>query len=72
MPAAQAIIAHEFGHPEVARSPLVFPGPELIGDSANVGTGGELLGSRVRNYYLYADADEYKEWESVFEPIVYS
>lgn len=74
VPAAQAIIAHEFGHPAVARSPLVFPGPELIGDAVDVGadgTGGELLGSRVRDYYLYADADEYKEWESVFEPIVY-
>ncbi len=69
VPAARPIIAQEFGDPAVARSPLVFPGAELIGDTVN---GGELLGSRVKNYYVYADADEYGEWESVFEPIVYS
>lgn len=75
VPAARPIIAQQFGDTAVARSPLVFPGPELIGDRVNVGddgTGGELLGSRVRDYYVYADADEYGDWESVFEPIVFS
>jgi spermidine/putrescine transport system substrate-binding protein len=69
VPAARPIVAKRLDDPTVARSPLVFPGPELIGDAVE---GGSLLGSRVRNYYVYADADEYAEWASVFEPVVYS
>lgn len=73
VPAARPIIARRLDDPTVARSPLVFPGPELIGHSVESGDGsGTLLGSRVRDYYVYADADEYAEWASVFEPIVFA
>jgi spermidine/putrescine transport system substrate-binding protein len=71
VPAARPIVAKRLDDPDVARSRLVFPGPELVGHAVEgEGDGGpELLGSRVRNYYVYADPDEYREWASVFEPI---
>lgn len=72
VPAAKRIVARRFGETAVARSPLVFPGPDLIGDPVSVGGDGALLGSRLRNFYVYADAAEYREWASVFEPIVYA
>jgi spermidine/putrescine transport system substrate-binding protein len=75
VPAAKPIVADELGDPVVANSPLVFPGPDLIGElvEGTEGEGGpQLLGSRLRNYYVYADADEYDEWAAVFEPIIYS
>lgn len=80
VPEAKRIIAERFGHPVVAQSPLVFPGRGLIGDPVEIdggdGADGEdgpqRLGSRVRDYYVYANADEYREWASLFEPIVYS
>jgi hypothetical protein len=53
----------------------VFPGPDLIGDPVDgtEGEGGpELLGSRLRDYYVYSDSVEYEEWAALFEPIVYS
>jgi spermidine/putrescine transport system substrate-binding protein len=71
VPDARRIVAKRLDDPEVARSPLVFPGPELIGHAVEGDDGtGELLGSRVRDYYVYADADEYAVWASVFEPII--
>jgi spermidine/putrescine transport system substrate-binding protein len=74
VPAARPIVAGRLGNPEVARSPLVFPRSDLIGDPVDAGGEGpsELLGSRVRNSYVFADAEEYLEWAAVFEPIVYS
>jgi spermidine/putrescine transport system substrate-binding protein len=73
VPAARRIVADRLGDLAVARSPLVFPGSELIGDAVDGATAGQqLLGSRVRNYYVYADAAEYAEWASVFEPIVFA
>ena len=75
VPAAKPIIANELGDPVVAQSPLVFPGPDLIGEpvEGTEGEGGpELLGSRLRDYYIYSDTREYEEWAGLFEPIVYS
>ncbi|HSD48791.1 MAG TPA: spermidine/putrescine ABC transporter substrate-binding protein, partial [Actinomycetota bacterium] len=72
VPAAEEIVRNELDNPEVARSPLVFPGEGIIGHAVGGGDGGqELLGSRVRNYFVYEDPAEYAEWVSVFEPIVY-
>jgi spermidine/putrescine transport system substrate-binding protein len=72
VPAAKPIVASDLGNPAVARSPLVFPGAELIGDAVEgTGAGTELLGSRVHDYYVYADAQDYDAWTAVFEPIVY-
>jgi spermidine/putrescine transport system substrate-binding protein len=64
VPAARPIVAKELDDPEVARSPLVFPGPNLAQGGA--------LGGGVRDYYVYADAAEYGEWVAVFEPVVYA
>jgi spermidine/putrescine transport system substrate-binding protein len=76
VPAAESIVAKRLHDPGVARSPLVFPGPELIGHPVTTGTSGEggqqLLGSRIRNYFVYADADQYRQWTDTFEPIVFS
>jgi spermidine/putrescine transport system substrate-binding protein len=78
VPDAKPIVAKRLGDPEVARSPLVFPGSDLTGDPVEVGgeDGSEgdpaLLGSRVRDYFVYANAEEYAEWAAVFEPIVYA
>ncbi|MGH2635875.1 MAG: polyamine ABC transporter substrate-binding protein [Actinomycetota bacterium] len=72
VPAARPIIAGRLDDPTVARSPLVFPGPDLLGDAVEGGDGSTLLGSRVRDFYVFSDAAEYGEWASVFEPIVYS
>lgn len=66
VPAAKPIVAGELGNPDVARSPLVFPGPDLLGDGVGAG------GFGVRDYYVYADATDYAEWVATFEPIVYS
>jgi spermidine/putrescine transport system substrate-binding protein len=84
VPAAQTIIDQEYGHPEVAYSSLVFPRENLIGYTLQVGggtgvtggigggsTGGTTrLGSRVHDYYVYADEAEYQEWTALFEPVV--
>lgn len=71
VPAAAAIIEEQLGHPEVAQSPLVFPGPELLGKGAEGDGGTESpLGSLVRNYYVYAGADEYQAWADVFGPVL--
>jgi spermidine/putrescine transport system substrate-binding protein len=59
VPAAEPIVARELGSPEVARSPLVFPGEGIVG-------------SGVRDYFVYQDAAQYAEWASIFEPVVYS
>jgi spermidine/putrescine transport system substrate-binding protein len=74
VPAAKPIVAKELHDPDVARSPLVFPGAGLIGDAVPSGTSGgeQLLGSRVRNYYVYSSDDDYREWSDTFEPIVYA
>jgi spermidine/putrescine transport system substrate-binding protein len=71
VPDAKPIVARELGDPEVARSPLVFPGRDLIGRPIDVGGEQELLGSRVRNYYVYESRDEYERWRALFEPIVF-
>lgn len=81
VPAARPIIAKEFGDSEVARSPLVFPGSELLGQLVTLGEAaaeGEtnqttrLLGSRIRHYYVFGSASEYAGWAQTFEPIIYS
>ncbi len=75
VPAAKPIVAKQLDDKAVARSPLVFPGAGLIGHAVEgtTGDGGpELLGSRIRNYYVYADADEYRAWADTFEPIVFA
>ena len=66
VPAARSIVARELDDPDVARSPLVFPRSGILGD------GGDASGSRLRNYYVYADAADYAAWTSVFQPIVFS
>jgi spermidine/putrescine transport system substrate-binding protein len=71
VPAAEAVVAGALGSPEVARSPLVFPGEGIIGHAVEGDAGQELLGSRVRNYYVYESPEDYAEWVSVFEPVVY-
>ncbi len=72
VPAAKPIVAQRLHDPEVAGSPLVFPGPDLVGHAVEGGDQQELLGSRVRNYYVYTDAGAYREWAETFEPIVFS
>lgn len=78
VPAAKPIVAKRLDDPEVARSPLVFPGRDLIGDpvdeegDATTGDEGAVLGSRVRDYYVFGDPAEFAEWTAVFEPVVYT
>jgi spermidine/putrescine transport system substrate-binding protein len=69
VPAAADIVEKRYDDPDVANSPLVFPGRSLSGDP---GSHSGSIGSYVRNYYVYADADEYAEWTSVFQPVIYS
>jgi spermidine/putrescine transport system substrate-binding protein len=69
VPDAAEIVEKRYDDPSVANSPLVFPGNSL-GAAAGSHTGS--LGEHVRNYYVYADADEYAEWTSVFQPVIYS
>jgi spermidine/putrescine transport system substrate-binding protein len=69
VPTAAEIVEKRYDDPTVANSPLVFPGNSLSADpGSHVGS----LGQYVRNYYVYADPDEYAEWTSVFQPVVYS
>jgi spermidine/putrescine transport system substrate-binding protein len=78
VPAAKPIVAKRLDDPEVAQSPLVFPGRDLIGDpvgeqgDATTADDGVVLGSRVRDYYVFGDAAEFAEWAAVFEPVVYT
>jgi len=74
VPAAKPIIAGALDDPTVARSPLVFPGPDLLGDRGDAGGdgGSTLLGARVRDFYVYESAEEYAEWAAVFEPVIYA
>jgi spermidine/putrescine transport system substrate-binding protein len=67
VPAARPVIADDLGDPEVANSPLVFPGPEL----GRLEAGGPGQGGGVRNYYVYRDPREWDHWVNTFLPIVY-
>lgn len=69
VPAASDIIENELGDPVVANSPLVFPN---LGAGGSVAGGSKGLEVPVRNYYIYADPDEYEVWRSIFEPIIYA
>lgn len=80
VPASRPIIANELDDKELARSPLVFPGADILGDRVTYLTRnsqGELerasrfLGSHVRNYYVFEDRRQYQQWKSIFEPITY-
>ena len=72
VPQAREIVATEFGHREVARSPLVFPRAGIAGTVVEGGDGTELLGSRIRDYYVYANPAEFVEWASIFEPVIFA
>jgi spermidine/putrescine transport system substrate-binding protein len=71
VPSAAPVVAGALGSPEVARSPLVFPGEGITGHAVEGDAGQELLGSRVRNYYVYENPEDYAEWVSIFEPVVF-
>jgi spermidine/putrescine transport system substrate-binding protein len=59
VPAAKRIVAEEFGDVAVARSPLVFPGPDVSATTL------------TRDYYVFADQAEFGDWVGTFQPIVY-
>jgi spermidine/putrescine transport system substrate-binding protein len=72
VPAAEEIVARELDDPEVARSPLVFPGEGVVGRVVDGPDGPELVDSRVRNYVVFEDRAGYESWAELFEPIVFS
>lgn len=79
VPSAQRIIANQFDNEPVANSPLVFPGEGLLGKQVTLQTRGSdgewhttsfLTGTRLKNYYLFRGAEERREWERTFAPVV--
>jgi spermidine/putrescine transport system substrate-binding protein len=58
VPAAADIIAEELGHPEIAQSPLVFPGPDVA--------------EKARTYYTFRSGEDLQQWNDTFRPIVIS
>ncbi len=56
VPAARDIIANELNDPEVAKSPLVFPTPEMVAIS--------------KAYYSFKDNEEVQTWNDTFLPLV--
>ena len=60
VPEAKQIVAEDLGDPDVANSPLVFPGDDLA------------AGGRVNDYPVFADGAAFDEWVGTFQPIVYA
>ncbi|HVF09033.1 MAG TPA: spermidine/putrescine ABC transporter substrate-binding protein [Actinomycetota bacterium] len=58
VPAAERIIARRFDHPEVARSPLVFPSVESMGPDGP-----------YREYRVFEGEEEAETWNSIFGSI---
>ncbi|MFB3739798.1 MAG: spermidine/putrescine ABC transporter substrate-binding protein, partial [Candidatus Velamenicoccus archaeovorus] len=78
VPASRSIIADVFHDQPVADSPLVFPGRDLLGEpwsylapdaEGRLEKHTTFLNSRLRNYYVFGDAAEYRAWRRLFEPI---
>jgi spermidine/putrescine transport system substrate-binding protein len=79
VPEAERIIRDVLGDEEVANSPLVFPGEDLVGDTVEwegINPQGEpvertlLVGSRFRYYPVFDELVSQREWERIFGPIV--
>ncbi len=69
VPAAREVVADRLHDPKVARSDLVFPSTELIGESSQSGaTFG--AGTPLRYYPRLATAEERSAWRGVFAAIV--
>ena len=60
VPEAKEIVAEDLDDPQVARSPLVFPGEDVSTET------------RVRDYRVFADDAEFADWVAIFQPIVYA
>jgi spermidine/putrescine transport system substrate-binding protein len=58
VPEAKAIILNDLEDPDVANSPLVFPGPAV--DKVS------------HNFHVFKSYDEYTEWNSIFNPVIQS
>ena len=56
VPDAQQVIADQFDDPSVARSPLVFPGPDID--------------AKARSYRVFRNTGEFDSWNSTFNPIM--
>jgi spermidine/putrescine transport system substrate-binding protein len=58
VPAAKQVIAKALDDPSVANSPLVFPT--------------KAMDAKARDYYTFKNYDEFKTWNSIFDPIIQS
>jgi spermidine/putrescine transport system substrate-binding protein len=58
VPEAKQIVAEDLDDPEVANSPLVFPGEQVAREG-------------VRDYPVFANSDAFNEWVRLFQPIVF-
>ena len=79
VPGAQRIVRDVLGDEQVADSPLVFPGEDLLGEAVTedwLNDDGEtverttLVGSSFRSYPVLAQPESQRVWERIFGPIV--
>jgi spermidine/putrescine transport system substrate-binding protein len=70
VPAAKPIVARELGDPATARSPLVFPNADILGERVSTASGDLYVGSPLRFYPRLDSAAERRTWARTFGAIV--